>query len=291
MKSFVAVADTGSFSAAAHRLEATQSTVSKHVAALERHLQTRLIQRTTRSVVLSPAGAVFYESAVVALAAIDEAEAAVGRISDARGVLRITAPLSLVEGRLMAMLSGFLAGNPGIEIDLTLSDHALNLVADNLDLAVRVGHIDDARLVSRKIGLARRVAVASPAYLRARGRPRVPADLVAHNCIAYSLSNAGMQWRFSDNVAVPIAGSMRADSPNALRAAVLADVGIAVNAVWLFERELADGRLEVVLPDHRPLPLPISIVLPSVRHVAARTRALVEYLAMAFANDPLLAPE
>ena len=289
MKSFVAVADAGSFSAAAMRLDASQSTVSKHIAALELHLRTRLMQRTTRSLTLTDEGATFYESARLALAAIDEAEAAVGRVSAARGVIRITAPLSLVEGRLMAMLSAFMAENPGIEIELKVSDHALNLIADSVDLAVRVGQLSDTRLVARRIGTTRRVAVAAPAYLAARGRPQVPQDLAAHNCITYSLSSAGQQWTFENGVSVPVSGTMRADSPNALRAAVLAGVGIAVNAVWLFERELAQGRLEIVLPHHVPQPMPISIVLPSVRHVAARTRVLVEYLTAAFANDPLVA--
>lgn len=289
MKSFVAVADAGSFSAAAARLDASQSTVSKHVAALELHLRSRLMQRTTRSLTLTDEGATFYESARLALAAIDEAEAAVGRVSAARGVIRITAPLSLVEGRLMAMLSAFMAENPGIEIELKASDHALNLIADSLDLAVRVGQLGDTRLVARRIGTTRRVAVASPAYLAARGRPQSPQDLIAHNCIAYSLSSAGQQWTFENGISVPVSGTLRADSPNALRAAVLAGIGIAVNAIWLFERELAQGRLEIVLPNQVPQPLPISIVLPSVRHVAARTRVLVEYLTTAFANDPLVA--
>ncbi len=289
MRSFVAVADAGSFSAAAMRLEASQSTISKHVAALELHLRSRLMQRTTRSLILTDEGATFYESARLALAAIEEAEAAVGRVSEARGILRITAPLSLVEGRLMPILSRFLTENPGIEIDVKLSDHALNLIADNLDLAVRIGQLSDTRLVARRIGTARRVAVASPAYLDARGRPRHPNDLMAHNCIGYSLNSSGQQWTFGDNISVAISGTMRADSPNALRAAVLADIGIAVNAIWLFERELAEGLLETVLPDYAPQPMPISIILPSVRHVAARTRVLVEYLTNAFAADPLLA--
>lgn len=289
MKSFIAVTDAGSFSAAALRLNASQSTVSKHVAALETHLRCRLLQRTTRSLTLTDEGAAFYERALAALAAIDEAEAAVGLVGNAKGILRLTAPLSLVESRLMTFIGRFLHDNPGIEIDLKLSDHALNLVADNLDLAIRIGQLGDSRLIARNIGVTRRVAVASPAYLNARGRPSHPADLISHNCITYSLSNGGQTWSFTGGVTTAISGNFRADSPNALRAAVLADAGIALNAVWLFESELADGRLEIVLPNYEPQSLPINIILPSGRHIAARTRTLVEFLAREFAADPLLA--
>lgn len=289
MKSFVAVTEAGSFSMAADRLGSSQSTLSKHVAALEGHLRTRLFNRTTRSLTLTTDGARFYEKALGVLDAIEAAEASVGLSGEAEGVLRITAPLTLAESRLIPMLKRFLAANPKIEIDFSASDHALNLVADNLDMAIRVGQLTDSRLIARKVGMARRVAVASPAYLDKAGRPHHPSDLTGHNCLSYSLLGTGTRWTFVGGLAVDISGNLRADSPNLLRAATLAGIGIAVNARWLFESEIADGRLEIVLPAYEPVPMPIHIVLPPGRHVSARTRSLVEFLSREFALDSLLA--
>jgi DNA-binding transcriptional LysR family regulator len=186
MQSFVAVADAGSFSIGASRIGLTQSTVSKQVQALEAHLSVRLFQRTTRSLGLTDEGSAFYESAKRALAAIDEAESAVGPKGDAQGLLHVTMPLTLAESRLVGIVARFLELHPRIQIDMTISDHALNLVADHIDVAIRVGRLVDSSLVCRKIGVARRVIVASPAYLDRAGRPANPADLVAHNCLQYS---------------------------------------------------------------------------------------------------------
>lgn len=289
MKSFVMVADVGSFSGAAEQLGAGQSTVSKHVAALEAHLRTRLLTRTTRSLTLTTDGSLFYENALLALGAIEAAETSVGMTGQVEGTLRITAPLTLAESRLIPMIERFLVSNPKVTIDLTVSDHALNLVADNLDLAIRVGQLSDSRLIARKIGLTQRVMVAAPSYLDRCGRPRRPEDLRHHNCLSYSLLSTGSRWIFKDGCEVDVSGNFRANSPNALLAAALAGIGIAVNAWWLFENEVASGRLEVVLPDNEPMPMPINLVLPPGRYVAARTRAVMDFLTEAFANDPLLA--
>lgn len=289
MQSFVAVADAGSFSIAARRLGVTQSTVSKQVAALETHLSVRLFQRTTRSLALTDEGSAFYESATRALAAIDEAQAAVGPKGDVQGLLRVTMPLTLAESRLIAIIADFLEAHPRIQIDMSLSDHALNLVADNIDVAIRVGRLVDSGLVSRKIGLARRVIVASPAYILRAGRPIVPTDLLAHNCLLYTLLATGARWRFAGGQSVSVSGNFKTDSPNALRCAALEGVGIAVNARWLFEREIQSGALEVLMPDHPPETMPIQAVLPSGRHIAARTRAFVDFVAEALARDPLCA--
>ena len=289
MQSFVAVADAGSFSIAARRLGVTQSTVSKQVAALETHLSVRLFQRTTRSLALTDEGSAFYESATRALAAIDEAQAAVGPKGDVQGLLRVTMPLTLAESRLIAIIADFLEAHPRIQIDMSLSDHALNLVADNIDVAIRVGRLVDSGLVSRKIGLARRVIVASPDYIARAGRPIVPTDLQAHNCLLYSLLATGARWGFASGQSVSVSGNFKTDSPNALRCAALEGVGIAVNARWLFEREIQSGALEVLMPDHPPETMPIQAVLPSGRHIAARTRAFVDFVAEALARDPLCA--
>lgn len=291
MNSFVCVADAGSFSLAARRLTLTQSTISKQIAALEAHLSTRLFHRTTRSLALTNEGSAFYEAAQRALSAIDEAQATVAPKSEAQGLLRLTMPLTLAESRIIPIIAAFLNSNERIQIDISLSDHPLNLVADNIDVALRVGRLVDSNLVARKIGTTRRVIVASPAYLDRAGRPRAIGDLVQHNCLQYSLLGSGSRWVFTSGESVVISGNFRADSPNALRAGALAGIGIAVNARWLFEREIENGALEVVLPDHEPEQMPIQAVLPSGRYVAARTRIFIDYVAAELAKDPLCAIE
>ena len=289
MRSFVAVADASSFSIAATRIGLTQSTISKQIAALETHLSVRLFQRSTRSLALTDEGAAFYEAAMRALAAIDEAEAVIGPKGDVQGLLRVTMPLTLAESRLIAIIADFLKRHPRLQIDMLLSDHALNLVGDNIDVAIRVGRLVDSGLVSRKIGLARRVVVASPAYLARAGRPTVPADLQTHNCLQYTLLATGARWGFAGGQSVSVSGNFKTDSPNALRRAALEGVGIAVNALWLFERDIESGALEVLMPDHPPETMPIQAVLPSGRYIAARSRAFVDFVADAFARDPLCA--
>jgi LysR family transcriptional regulator, regulator for bpeEF and oprC len=288
MRSFVAVVDMGSFSKASQMLESSQSTVSKHIAALERRLHTRLFNRTTRLLALTDEGAAFYENALSALAALDEAEASVGGLGKIQGTIRVSLPLTLAESHVIPLFAKFLQSHPAMEIDVRLSDHALNLVADNLDFSIRVGQLGDSQLIARKIGMARRVAVAAPDYLAGAGTPTHPADLVDHSCIIYSLLSTGPNWSFTDGSSVAVKGNFCADNPNALRSAALSGIGIAVNARWLFKDDLESGKLIEVLPAYEPVPMPIHIMLPSGRYVAARTRALVEYIAKAFADDPSL---
>lgn len=288
MRTFITVADAASFSRAAARLEMPQSTVSRQIGALERYLGATLLKRTTRSIALTSEGMAFYEAALRALAAIDEAEASVGLHGALNGQVRLTAPLTLAQSRLIAMLAGFQHAQPKIEIDLKLSDHALNLVSDNLDFAIRVGAIGDSRAIARRIGTARRVMVASPAYLATRAAPRLPGDLAMHNCISYSLLTKGSRWTLGNVSPVEITSTFRADSPDALRSAALAGMGIAVNARWLFEEDLASGRLIELLPDYPPHDMPIHLVMPPGRYVAARVRMLADHLIAAFAADPLL---
>lgn len=289
MNSFVCVADAGSFSVAARRLALTQSTISKQIAALEGHLSTRLFHRTTRSLALTNEGSAFYESARHALAAIDEAQASVAPKSAAQGLLRLTMPLTLAESRVIPIIADFLAANLSIHIDLSLSDHPLNLVADNIDVALRVGRLVDSNLVARKIATAKRIIVASPAYLDRFGRPQQLSELATHNCLQYSLLSTGSRWAFTSGETVAVNGNFRADSPNALRAGALAGIGIALNARWLFEKQIESGALEVVLPDYEPEQMPIQVVLPSGRYIAARTRIFIDYVTAALAKDPLCA--
>ncbi|MBB4613020.1 LysR family transcriptional regulator [Novosphingobium taihuense] len=288
MKTYVTVSDLESFSRAADVLGITQSTVSRQINALEKHLGASLLKRTTRSFALTVEGVSFYDAALRALAAIDEAEAAVRSPEALSGVVRLTAPLTLARARIIPYLAQFQRAHPDLHIEVQLSDHALNLVADRLDFAIRVGEIGDSRNRARKVGTARRVAVASPDYLERAGVPQTPADLRSHNCIAFALLSTGNTWQFAGHDPVSISGSFRTDSSDALRSAALCGLGIAVNARWLFEEDLAAGRLVELLADYPPVDMPISIVLPPSRYTATRVRALVDHIASCIQADPLL---
>lgn len=288
MKTYVTVSDLESFSKAASVLGLTQSTVSRQITALERHLGASLLKRTTRSFALTAEGMSFYEAAQRALAAIDEAEAVVRSPGSLSGVVRLTAPLTLARARIIPYIAEFQLSHPDLHVELKLSDHALNLVADRLDFAIRVGEVGDSRNRTRKIGNARRVMVASPEYLARAGTPQTPADLVHHNCLTFALLSTGNTWQFEGADPVNIGGNFRTDSSDALRAAALCGVGIAVNARWLFEQDLAEGRLVEVLAHHPPVTMPISIVLPPSRYTATRVRALSDHIANCVGSDPLL---
>ncbi|MFC3097513.1 LysR family transcriptional regulator [Alteraurantiacibacter palmitatis] len=291
MQTFVAVAEAGSFSAAATGQGVTQSTVSKQVAALESHLEARLFQRTTRSLALTEEGQRFYDAAKQALAAIDEAKARISAAPQAKGLVRVTCPQSLAERKVAAMVKQFLDCHPGIAVELVISDRALNLVSDNLDMAIRVGQLVDSQLIARRIGVARRMLAASPEYLARAGVPVIPADLKDHDCVLFSLLGAGNEWRFTGGRSVRVNGRLRANCPSTLRAAALAGADIVQSARWLFEDDLATGRLLPVLPDFEPEPMPIHAVLPSGHHISARTRIFLDFLAECFAQDPLCRPD
>jgi LysR family transcriptional regulator, regulator for bpeEF and oprC len=286
MRSFVVVADIGSFSKASRMLDTSQPTILKHIAALESSLHTRLFNRTTRMLSLTDEGAVFYENAPSALAALDDAEASVGNLGKVEGTVGISMPLSLAESHVIPLLAKFLESHPAVKIDIRLSDDAPNLIADNLDLSIRLGQLGDNQLNARRIGVARQIAVASPKYLAHASIPLSPRDLVNHRCIVYSLPGSGPLWLFTDGASVPVIGNFFADSPNALRRAALSGIGVAVTTRWLFERDLESGALVEVLPDFEPVPMPIHIALPSGRHIAARTRTLIEFITRAFTEHP-----
>lgn len=288
MRTYVTVSDLESFSKAASVLGLTQSTVSRQITALEKHLGASLLKRTTRSFALTVEGLSFYEAAQRALAAIDEAEAVARSPESLSGIVRLTAPLTLARARIIGFIAEFQQSHPGLQVELQLSDHALNLVADRLDFAIRVGAVGDSRNRARRIGTARRVAVASPDYLARAGLPVIPADLARHNCITFALLNTGNTWQFAGAEPVSISGSFRTDSSDALRSAALCGLGIAVNARWLFEEDLAQGRLVEVLADYPPVDMPISLVLPPSHHTASRVRALADHIALRMQADPLL---
>lgn len=285
---FAAAADLGSLSAAAAHLRVSQPTVSKLVAELERHVGERLLHRTTRTLALTEAGELYLRHARALLAAAAAAENVLTDRDPLNGLVRFSAPPSLANARVILMLGDFLAEHPQVEIDARLSDTRLSLNDGTLDFSIRVGGLGDENLAAQQIGVARRILVASPGYLSRHGMPQALADLSTHRCLHYRLYDGRRRWQLQSGASVEVSGPLSIDNPEGLRVAALAGLGIVQSAIWLFEKDLADGTLLPVLPHDPPAPMPIHLVTAKSRPVSLRTQRITDYLANRFAADPLL---
>ena len=191
----------------------------------------------------------------------------------------------------MPRLATFLARYPDVSIDLTMSDGFVDLVEQGIDLAIRVGEITDESLVARRIGVARRLTVASPAYLKSNGTPRTPDDLQRHDCIVYTRLATGNRWYFESKdgpLSVTVSGRYRVDNSEAVREGVLAGLGIAVIPAFAFSDEIAAGTVKVLLKSYEPKLLPLNAVYASRRYVPPRVRAMIDFLAHELEIDPVL---
>lgn len=290
---FVQVADAGSFTVVAERRGVSQPTVSRQVAALEAHLGSLLFQRTTRALTLTEDGRAFYDRARAALAAVDEAETSVGRRKGRpTGVLRFAAAGVMARLHVLPRLARFFDLYPEVEVHLVVSDEVTNLVGEGVDLAIRVGDLVAPGLIARQIGYTRRVVVASPSYLARRGEPRTPADLAAHDCIVYEPLATGPNWPLvgpDGRILAPVGGQLHVNSTEAVRAAALEGLGVALIPVWhLVDGELERGRLKRLLTAWRPEAHPIHAVYSSRRFLSDKVRAMIDFLRQEFATDPLL---
>lgn len=276
---FVAVAEAQGVSAAARRLGASKAMVSTALARLEARLGVRLLQRSTRRVSLTGAGAAALPAAQRALAAAREAEeAAVASRSAPRGTLRVNAPMSFGLLHVMPAIGAFVREFPEIRVDLQLDDRLVDNVAGAFDVALRIGNLRDSALVSTRLATSRNVVVASPAYLRAAGAPRTPADLAAHAVLAYSLAPAPSRWilrRGGRAEEVRVRPAIEANSSLALRAAALDGLGVARVPLFAVSEELAAGRLLRVLPEWELPDHGVHAVTTS-RDLPQRTRLFVE---------------
>lgn len=284
MKTFVRVAEAGSFTAVANEQGTTQSTISRQIAALEAHLGTRLLTRTTRALSLTDDGRAFLAEALRALDAVAEAESVVGRRRGApTGLLRLATPVVFGRLHVVSLVAGFLARHPQVSVEVVMSDGFTDLVEQGIDVAIRIGEMTDQSLVARTIGQARRLVVASPSYLKGRPLPRVPADLRHHDCIVYTRLATGDRWHFDGPegpLSVRVSGRYRADNSEAVREGMLRGLGVAVIPAFAFAGEIEKGLARVLLEPFEPTPLPISAVYPSRRFVPLKVRALVDELAL-----------
>lgn len=255
-ESFVKVAASGSMAAAARSLACTRAQVSKQIGELERSFGTRLIERGTRKLTLTPAGEIFLQHAQRTLDEMNRTELAVRNLGDQpRGTLRISATLSFGRRYIAPLLPDIVARHPELECELILSDDMLALIDDNIDLALRMTKAPPDDAVARKIVDLDRVICAAPAYLERNGAPQLPQDLVRHQCFSY-LQREQRIWRLRNRdgleTDVPVHARIQHNNTDCILEAVLQGHGLAILPTYVCAAELADGRLQTVLADHEP---------------------------------------
>ena len=286
MNAFVRVAERGSFAAAATDLGLTPSALSKLVTRIEDRLGVRLLTRTTRRLALTAEGELFVARSREILASIEAAEAEVTAASERpRGHLRISVGTAVAKQILGPALPVFLGRYPDITVELHVSDRQVDLVAEQIDVAIRSGALGDSTLVARKVGEATRVICAGPLYLEKHGTPRVPADLLQHNCLTLP-GPAWSQWPFHTHEGInrlAVSGTFTSDNADLLLDMAVAGLGIARLADFMVARALRDGALVRLLVDsHVPESFPIHALTVPGRHRAPRIRAFVDFLAEEF---------
>jgi len=299
MQTFVRVVESGSFSAVAREANTTQSAVSKQIAALERLLGAKLLSRTTRSLAITEEGQRYFEQAQRIVADVVEAESVVrGASQQLNGWLRVAAAVGFGRLVLLPIVQRFLAAHPGVRVDLRLNDGFVDLVEEGIDVTVRVGELADSGLLARRVGTTRRLVLASRSYVRQHARgaaaPRVPADLLKHNCIVYTELATRNEWHFTagpgataavgTRQSVRVAGNLQSNSSEVIRAAVLNGHGIGYAPVWLFADELARGEVVQLLPDWLAPELPMQLVSPPARRGSAKVRVFGDHVAAALAG-------
>ncbi len=282
MEAFVIVVDTGSFSAAARRLNVGQPAVSKLVAQLEERLGVKLLVRTTRGLTATEAGLNYYERARRSVEEAEEAElAARGAGRGLAGRLRISAAVTFARIHLIPRLPEFLAQHLELEMEVILDDRNIDLVREGIDVALRMGPLADSSLTARRIASGRQAVLGSPAYFARAGDPTVPSDLTTHEAVIYAQKGGGADWTFrreGAEVAVALNGRLRVSAAEGVRAAVLADFGIAIVSEWMFAPEIADGAVKVVLQDWQLPLIDLWAVYPAGPAVTGKARTFTQFV-------------
>jgi DNA-binding transcriptional LysR family regulator len=288
---FARVVEAKSFTAGAALLGLSKSVASTRIAQLEERLGTRLLLRTTRRLSLTADGLALYERAArMAQAADDAALLAAGTSSEPRGVLRVNAPITFAELHLAEPIAKYLEVHPRVRVELVLSDRFEDLVAERVDVAIRISaKLKDSTLVGRKLADDRSVVCGSPAYLARKGTPEVPADLIHHDCLRYSLLEASDEWRFKvegQSLSVPVTSRFEAANGSVLRSAALAGMGLVVVPSFMVADDLAAGRLVPLLSSFSFVRLAVSAVYAPAKVVPSNVRAFVDLLVAHFHTPP-----
>jgi DNA-binding transcriptional LysR family regulator len=290
MAVFARVAAAGSLSAAARELGLSPALISRRLAALESRLGVRLVNRTTRSLNLTVEGTRYYDACIRVLAEIAEADAevALGR-AEPQGTLRVALPASFGHQHVAPLVPQFATRYPKLQLALSLSDRAVNVMEEGFDVAVCITQLHDTSVAARKLAPNRRVVCASPAYLAAHGTPLTPQDLAKHNCLITREFSSSWEYRHEDGRAgaVRVQGRYVCDNWEVLREWALAGLGIALKSTWDVHRQLDEGSLVALLPGYTfHSDVAIYAVYPHRRFLAAKTRVFIDFLAQSFGPQP-----
>jgi len=290
MRTFAAVVKASSFTEAAERLGVSTKLASKYVGQLEDRLGVRLLNRTTRRISLTEIGAAYLEQCQSILDEFDNLEAAVqDKHMTPKGTLLISAPTTFGEMYLTSAITDFLKTQSEISVKLKLSDRYVDIVDEGFDLAIRVGKLDDSSLIAKRLAPARLVAYASPEYLKTAGEPNHPEQLVNHKCIIDTNFRDGLHWAFQENghpFSVKVSGSFHVNSALAARNAAITSAGIALSPTYVVGRDIARGKLTVVLSQFETPKSGLYAVYPHNRHLATKIRVFVDFLSKRFGNNP-----
>ncbi|KVL54678.1 LysR family transcriptional regulator [Burkholderia territorii] len=281
LETFARIVSAGSLSAAARELDLSLSVVSKRLAHLESRLGVRLLHRTTRQQTLTDDGAQFHAQVLRILAEIDRAETLMSdRRGTVGGVLRVTAPGELGRLRIAPLVAAFQRRHPELTVHLMLTDTIVDLLAHDIDVAVRIGSLADSTMIARELAPNHRVLCASSGYLAVHGQPTHPAELRAHRCIVMG-DQPRTEWRFDGAqgaVTVEVTAALLTNDGGAARTLALEGAGIALKSIWDVGADLQAGRLVRVLPTFAAPAAPLHAVYPGGRHVPLRVRTFVDYL-------------
>lgn len=288
MKTFAAVADAGSFTAAAQRLGVSKKLVSKYIGQMEDRLGARLFHRTTRRLSLTEAGVQYYPHCVRLVEELDALEASLKEQRGAlSGRLKLTAPVNFGATYLQALMHRFHLQHPGVQFDLRLSDDYVDLADGGFDLALRIGQLADSSAIARQLAKSRLWTVASPDYLATAPALAVPADLVAHPCILDTNLRSGFRWPFYvDGILtrVDVTGAFTLNSPTGARQLAVAGAGVGLIPDYIVAEDVEAGRLARVLTDYPSLEMTVQALYLDARYMPLRLRRFIDYLAEEFSG-------
>ncbi|MEJ2760651.1 MAG: LysR family transcriptional regulator [Gammaproteobacteria bacterium] len=290
MQAYLQVARLGSFSAAAEAMGLSKAMVSRRIGRLESELGVQLINRTTRHLSLTEVGVAYRDRVREIFNDIEETELAVSTLSsEPRGTLRIMAPTSFGSFHLTRAIADYRRIYRHVSIDLILTERTPDLIEEGLDMAIRIGSLDDSSMVARKLAESRSVVCAAPEYLENHGTPREPAELVNHNCLIYTPRQPTEQWQFQSGGEVfdtAVRGDIRSNVVDALRIAAIRGCGLAQLPAYAVGLDVRADRLRAVLEDYAPPARPIHGVYLHRRHLSAKVRTFVDFLVKRFEPVP-----
>ena len=283
LKTVIAVVETGSFTAAAERLGLSKALVSKYMGEVEHKLGVRLFNRSTRKLALTEAGQRYYERALPLLEEFSELEDnVIGENSHPQGLLRISMPVTFGEMALAPLLPEFLRRYPDLNVDMQLTDRKIDMLEEGVDVVIRIGGVDDSNLIARQITTLPLLLVASPAYLKKNGRPKVPADIAKHHCIVDSNFRVGKQWPMispaGKTQSVEVQSRVAVNNPRAVKSIAVAGGGIGLIPHFIVDDALRHGDLERVLADYKTLEFGLFAIYPHRRYLSKKVRCFIDFM-------------